>query len=569
MRNRPRRLSSRYSISMPFGASSARPARSRRSVLEPRCAARPDTGERRRRGATGSTVLVRSPSPRNRRRGRCVHQPAGSTSSQPLRGYGGPGRGGSRENARSVRRRSLYDVPVARPATRSPARARLQPRRRLPADRRPACRDRPPVGRARPRSPPPDPPRCDRHGKTFTLANAIARHGKPTLVLAHNKTLAAQLYAEFREFFPDNAVEYFVSYFDYYQPEAYLPRSDTYIEKDSSRNDEIDKLRHAATHALFERRDVIIVASVELHLRAGCPGRLRRDRAAPSQGRPVPARRRPPPPRRPPVPAQRPGPPARPFPGPRRHPGDRAGLGRPDRPGRVLRRRGRADHRGRPADRRASGRAQRPQCLPGDPLRDAGRQAQGGPRRHRGRDGAAGRRDGGPGPGPRGGPAPPADHLRPRDDARAGLLLRGRELQPSPRPARGRLPAVDPARLLPAGLAARRRREPHVDPPGRGDVQERPDPQGDPRRFRVPSPLRPRQPTADLRGVRGDRPPGDLHERDPRAVRARAERAGGRAARSGRPASSTRGSPSGRPRARSTTSSRRSGGGWSAASGPW
>ena len=99
-------------------------------------------------------------------------------------------------------------------------------------------------------------------GKTWTMANVIARHNKPTLVLAHNKTLAAQLYAEFREFFPDNAVEYFVSYFDYYQPEAYLPRSDTYIEKDSSRNDEIDRLRHAATHALFERRDVIIVASV-------------------------------------------------------------------------------------------------------------------------------------------------------------------------------------------------------------------------------------------------------------------------------------------------------------------
>ncbi|MBA3234786.1 MAG: DEAD/DEAH box helicase family protein, partial [Chloroflexi bacterium] len=84
-------------------------------------------------------------------------------------------------------------------------------------------------------------------GKTYTLSKVIERHNKPTLVLAHNKTLAAQLYAEFREFFPDNKVEYFVSYFDYYQPEAYLPRSDTYIEKDSSRNDEIDRLRHAAT----------------------------------------------------------------------------------------------------------------------------------------------------------------------------------------------------------------------------------------------------------------------------------------------------------------------------------
>src|SRR4051795_1219804 len=108
-------------------------------------------------------------------------------------------------------------------------------------------------------------------GKTFSLSHVIAAHNKPTLVLAHNKTLAAQLYAEFREFFPENAVEYFVSYFDYYQPEAYLPRSDTYIEKDSSRNDEIDRLRHAATHALFERRDVIIVASVSCIYGLGAP----------------------------------------------------------------------------------------------------------------------------------------------------------------------------------------------------------------------------------------------------------------------------------------------------------
>ncbi|CAN5776820.1 excinuclease ABC subunit UvrB [soil metagenome] len=108
-------------------------------------------------------------------------------------------------------------------------------------------------------------------GKTYTIAQAIARHKRPTLVLAHNKTLAAQLYSEFREFFPDNAVEYFVSYFDYYQPEAYLPRSDTYIEKDSSRNDEIDKLRHAATRTLFERRDTIIVASVSCIYGLGAP----------------------------------------------------------------------------------------------------------------------------------------------------------------------------------------------------------------------------------------------------------------------------------------------------------
>ncbi len=108
-------------------------------------------------------------------------------------------------------------------------------------------------------------------GKTFTLARVIEKANRPTLVLAHNKTLAAQLYSEFRDFFPDNAVEYFVSYFDYYQPEAYLPRSDTYIEKDSSRNEEIDKLRHAATKALFERRDVIIVASVSCIYGLGAP----------------------------------------------------------------------------------------------------------------------------------------------------------------------------------------------------------------------------------------------------------------------------------------------------------
>src|SRR6187455_3850219 len=108
-------------------------------------------------------------------------------------------------------------------------------------------------------------------GKSYTIANVIEKHQRPTLVLCHNKTLAAQLYSEFREFFPDNAVEYFVSYFDYYQPEAYLPRSDTYIEKDSSRNDEIDRLRHAATHALFERRDVIIVASVSCIYGLGAP----------------------------------------------------------------------------------------------------------------------------------------------------------------------------------------------------------------------------------------------------------------------------------------------------------
>ncbi len=108
-------------------------------------------------------------------------------------------------------------------------------------------------------------------GKTFTMANIIEKLNKPTLVIAHNKTLAAQLYGEFKEFFPDNAVEYFVSYYDYYQPEAYVPSSDTYIAKDSSMNEEIDKLRHSATAALSERRDVIIVASVSCIYGLGSP----------------------------------------------------------------------------------------------------------------------------------------------------------------------------------------------------------------------------------------------------------------------------------------------------------
>ncbi|MCK4502681.1 MAG: DEAD/DEAH box helicase family protein, partial [Desulfuromonadales bacterium] len=108
-------------------------------------------------------------------------------------------------------------------------------------------------------------------GKTFTMANMVNQLQRPTLVLAHNKTLAAQLYAEFKELFPDNAVEYFVSYYDYYQPEAYVPSTDTFIDKDSSINEEIDKLRHSATRSLLSRRDVLIVASVSCIYGLGSP----------------------------------------------------------------------------------------------------------------------------------------------------------------------------------------------------------------------------------------------------------------------------------------------------------
>src|SRR2546428_6613113 len=108
-------------------------------------------------------------------------------------------------------------------------------------------------------------------GKTFTMAKVIEALDRPALVLSHNKTLAAQLYQEFRSFFPSNAVEYFVSYYDYYQPEAYIPQSDTYIEKETSRNEEIDKMRLAASKALFERRDVVVVASVSCIYGLGSP----------------------------------------------------------------------------------------------------------------------------------------------------------------------------------------------------------------------------------------------------------------------------------------------------------
>src|SRR5216117_339574 len=110
-------------------------------------------------------------------------------------------------------------------------------------------------------------------GKTATMGFVIEKVQKPTLVLAHNKTLAAQLCSEFREFFPENSVEYFVSYYDYYQPEAYVPAQDLYIEKDSSINDEIDRLRHAATSALFARRDVVVVASVSCIYGLGSPAK--------------------------------------------------------------------------------------------------------------------------------------------------------------------------------------------------------------------------------------------------------------------------------------------------------
>ncbi len=165
-------------------------------------------------------------------------------------------------------------------------------------------------------------------GKTFTAAKIIEATQRPAIVLAPNKTLAAQLYGEFKAFFPEKAVEYFVSYYDYYQPEAYVPRSDTYIEKESQINEAIDRMRHSATRALLERDDVIIVASVLAHLRHRVGRDLRRDDPGPRDRavlRPAPGDCRP---GRPAVPPQRRGLPARRLPGPGRFARD---LARPPR----------------------------------------------------------------------------------------------------------------------------------------------------------------------------------------------------------------------------------------------
>ncbi len=187
-------------------------------------------------------------------------------------------------------------------------------------------------------------------GKTYTMAQVIAATQRPALILAPNKTLAAQLYGEFKSFFPDNAVEYFVSYYDYYQPEAYVPRTDTYIEKESSINEQIDRMRHAATRALLERDDVIIVASVSLHLRHRLGRDLHGDDVHGAAGRdavaPAAHRR----PRRAALSAQRRRLPARRLPRARRHGrGVSRPLGGPRLALLAVRRRGREHRRVRSA----------------------------------------------------------------------------------------------------------------------------------------------------------------------------------------------------------------------------
>jgi hypothetical protein len=213
-------------------------------------------------------------------------------------------------------------------------------------------------------------------GKTFTMAKVIEAVQKPTLILAPNKTLAAQLYGEMKSFFPDNAVEYFVSYYDYYQPEAYVPRTDTYIEKDAQINEQIDRMRHAATQALLERNDVVIVASVSCIYGIGSvetysrmvvklePAADRSRHAGPRAGGPA-------------IPAQRHRVPARHVPAARRH---RRYFPQPLRGPRLarlaVRRRDRVDPRIRSADRRESRELNEITRLRQQPLRHAAPDAE-------------------------------------------------------------------------------------------------------------------------------------------------------------------------------------------------
>ena len=197
-------------------------------------------------------------------------------------------------------------------------------------------------------------------GKTFTMAKVIEATQRPALILAPNKTLAAQLYGEFKSFFPENAVEYFVSYYDYYQPEAYVPRTDTYIEKESTINEQIDRMRHSATRSLLERDDVIIVASVSCIYGIGSVETYTAMTFALDgrrAHRPAPAARRP---RRAAIQAHRRRFPPRHVPRARRHASSSSRPTLEDRAWRIilLRRRDRVDRRVRPADRPESGRAE-------------------------------------------------------------------------------------------------------------------------------------------------------------------------------------------------------------------
>ena len=289
-------------------------------------------------------------------------------------------------------------------------------------------------------------------GKSATTAWLIEKVQRPTLVMAPNKTLAAQLANELRELFPHNAVEYFVSYYDYYQPEAYVPQTDTYIEKDSSVNSDVERLRHSATMSLLSRRDVIVVASVSCIYGLGTPQSYL-DRSLAGRGRRQhrsgqPAAR----PGRHPVLPQRRVLHPRLVPGPRRHGGDHPGLRGAGDSDRVLRRRDRAALLPASADRGRRPRGAVAADLPGHALRRRAGADGEGHRGHRGGTGRAARRDGQAGQAAGGAAAADADQLRRRDDAAGRVLLRDRELLAAHRRPAAGFGAGDADRLLPRRL---------------------------------------------------------------------------------------------------------------------
>ena len=392
-------------------------------------------------------------------------------------------------------------------------------------------------------------------GKTATMAFTIEQVQRPALVIAHNKTLAAQLCNEFREFFPDNAVEYFVSYYDYYQPEAYVPAQDLYIEKDSSINEEIERLRHAATAALFARRDVIVVASVSCIYGLGSPEKYDApDRCCSSAATWSTAttscassstsstrattqalgrgsfRVR--------------GETLEVFPAyaetayravffgdeieavQRLRPAHRRGA----QGARARRRSGRPPTT-RPTARRSSARSVE--------IRDELEQRTQGAR--------------GAGQAARVAPAAPAHAVRHGDAARARLLQRDRELLAHPRRPRRRRAALLPARLLPRRLRLLHRRVAPDRPADRRHVRGRPLAQADAGRLRLPAPERARQPAADLRRVPRAHARRSCSSRPRRATSSATTRAGSSSRSCARPAWSTPRSTCARPRTRSTT----------------
>ena len=354
-------------------------------------------------------------------------------------------------------------------------------------------------------------------GKSATTAWLIERLQRPALVMAPNKTLCAQLAKEFRELLPNNAVEYFVSYYDYYQPEAYIA-ADRHLHREGLVGQRGGRAAAALGHDVAAdpaRRDR--GRDRQRDLRPGHPAGIRRP-GGPAQGR---QRGRPrqaaAPAGRHPVRAQRHGLPARHVPGARRHAGDHPGVRGAGRPGRAVRRRGGEALLPAPADRRGGPRGRRADHLPGDALRGRPGADGAGDPRHRGRAGGAAGRAGAAGQAARGAAAADAHDLRHRDDAPGRLLQRHRELLDAHgRPAPGEPPYM-PARLLPGRLPHRHRRVARDDPADRRHVRGRRLPQADPDRARLPAAQRGRQPAAAVRRVpRAGRPDG-VPVRDARA----------------------------------------------------